>query len=399
MKNIDVSTQSNITLNITGDLFLGRRLEPIAKQSPGSLFDAKVLDLFNKSDFNIINLESPLTNAGDKYMIEKTGPNLKAAPETIGVLDILKTNLVTLANNHIYDYGIRGLADTLQQCKNHHIDTVGAGVTFAEAKKIFYKKFRTLSIAVINVAENEWCNANESRGGANPMNLISNTRSIAEAKRSADIIILIIHGGHEHYHYPSPRMVEQYRFYAEQGASIIISHHSHFISGYEVYKNVPIFYGLGNFLFDSKTTSKGWSEGLLLNIQLNDKKEIKWTIIPFKQCKDRMKVELLEGEEKEELEGQIEHINSIISDKHKLRYEFNQLVNMKEKEVLSIVSTSYFLKFKYLRSIIRKLGLEHFFLRREQLKSILNFARCEAHRDITLKVLRNYINKEHTSDF
>ena len=389
---------ANITLNVTGDLFLGRRIEPIALNNPVSLFDKKVLDLFNSSDFNIINLESPLTNAGHKQKIKKTGPNLKADPKTIGVLDVLKTNLVTLANNHIYDYGDRGLSETLKLCKEHHIDTVGAGLTLAEASKIYFKNFGTLSVAIVNIAENEWCNANETMGGANPMNLIANSRSIAEAKNLADIVILIIHGGHEYYHFPSPRMVDQYRFYAELGASIIINHHSHFISGYEIFNNVPIFYGLGNFLFDSDTSSKEWCEGLLLNIQINDKNELNWKLEPFTQGNGDMKVKLLEGKQKSDMDKKLENINSIITDKKKLKEKFDLLVEKQKKEVLSIFSTSYFLKYKYFRSAIKKLGMEFLFLRHDQLKSILNHSRCEAHRDIAFEILNNYINSDNNSN-
>ncbi|HEY5370811.1 MAG TPA: CapA family protein [Hanamia sp.] len=386
----------NITLNIAGDLFLGGRLELIAQEDPVSLFDTTILDLFKKSDFNILNLESPLTNAGNDNKIEKTGPNLKAAPKTIKALKILNTNLVTLANNHIYDYGIKGLADTLELCKDHDIETVGAGLTLAGANKIFYKEFAALSIAVINIAENEWCNANETKGGANPMNLIANTRTIIEAKKIADVVILIVHGGHEYYHFPSPRMVDQYRFYAEQGASIIIGHHTHFISGYEIFNDVPIFYGLGNFLFDSDTDLKEWYQGLLLTLQINSKKEVTWNLHPFKQCADLMKVQLLEGEEKADLENKIEYINSIINDKVKLNEKFKIFIEKQRKQVLSIYSTSYFLKYKYFRSAIRKSGMEFLFLRRDQLKSILNHSRCEAHRDIAFEILNNYINPDNS---
>ena len=380
-----------ITMNIAGDLFLGRRLESIAKENPRSLFDEKLLKLLSDSDLNVVNLESPLTNASDDNRILKTGPNLKASPDTIGVLEVLKTNLVTLANNHIYDYGAPGLSDTLELCKKHNIATVGAGITLDDASGIFLKKFSQFTIGVVNIAENEWGNANNNRGGANPMNIIANTKSIKEAKKLADIVILIIHGGHEFYYYPSPRMVEQYRFYAEQGASIIIGHHSHFISGYEIFDGVPIFYGLGNFLFDTTPASKGWNEGLLLNIRINHLKEITWTLHPYKQCKGNLKVELLEGEEKSKIENEIKNINSIIADPEKLKDKFNELVESQKKNVLSMFSTLYVLNHRYLRAAIRKLGLEPFFLRRAQIKSILNYCRCEAHKDITMQVLLNYL--------
>ena len=382
----------NIVLNVVGDLFLGRRIETIAIKNPPSLFDSKILELFNDADFNIINLESPLTTAGNKDKIKKTGPNLKADPKTVGVLNLLKTDLVTLANNHIYDYGALGLSETLNLCNQNNINTVGAGLTLAEANKIFYKNFGELSVAVINIAENEWCNASESRGGANPMNFIANTRSILEAKKISDIVILIVHGGHEYYHFPSPRMVEQYRFYAELGASIIIGHHSHFISGYEIFNGVPIFYGLGNFLFDSDADSNEWYEGLLLEIKINHHKEINWKLLPFSQR--NRKVKILEENDKATIEKKLENINSIIADKEKLKEKFQALIENQKKDILSIFSTSYFLKYKYFRSAIRKSRLESLFLRTDQLKSILNHSRCEAHRDISFEVLNDYINPD-----
>ncbi|MEO7045116.1 MAG: CapA family protein, partial [Ferruginibacter sp.] len=326
--------------------------------------------------------------------ILKTGPNLKAAPETVGVLKSMNTTLVTLANNHSYDFGDKGIGDTLEVCKKNNIATVGAALSLDEAADIFYKKISDINIAVVNIAENEWGNANDKHGGANPMNIVANTKSIKEAKSKADIVILIIHGGHEYYNYPSPRMVEQYRFYSQQGASVIICHHSHCISGYETFEDVPIFYGLGNFLFDAETSSNGWHEGMVVNLQLNSQKKIEWDIYPYKQCKENLRVELLTGIEKSVIEDQIIAINSVISNPEELKKKFNELVESQRKYVLSMFSTAYLLNYKYFRSAIRKLGLERFFLRRSQLKSVLNYSRCEAHKDITFEVLINYLKNK-----
>jgi poly-gamma-glutamate capsule biosynthesis protein CapA/YwtB (metallophosphatase superfamily) len=103
-----------IQLNFVGDLFLGRRLEAIAERNPQILFDTKVLQLFSNADLNVVNLESPLTNASEKNRILKTGPSLKASPATIGALNLINESLIALANNHIYDYGEQGLQDTLE---------------------------------------------------------------------------------------------------------------------------------------------------------------------------------------------------------------------------------------------------------------------------------------------
>lgn len=382
-----------IRINITGDTFLGERIETVASENPASIFDAEIVDLFRSTHLNIVNLESSLSEAGNEHSIEKNGPHLKASSRAIGVLNFLKINLVTLANNHIYDFGDKGLSDTLDLCAAHNISTVGAGLSLSEASCIWLREIEGIKIAVINITENEESVATSFHGGANPMDIVANTRSLHEAKRVADVVILIIHGGHELYHYPSPRMVNQYRYYAEEGASMIIGHHSHCISGYEIYQKVPIFYGLGNFLFDHKTDFSAWYEGILLNLTINRQKEISWQIHPILQCKNSFKVELLGSSEKSRVENEIISINSIIADPGLLEQEFAGLIQIQKDYILSLYSTSFVFKYYYLRAAIRRLGLERLFLRKEQLKSILNYTSSESLRDIASKVIDNYIHR------
>lgn len=381
----------SININIAGDLFLGRRIEPIAKDNPASLFDKEIITLFRNADFNIINLESPLTDAGVEYQISKSGPFLKASPSTVGALNLLNINLVTLANNHIYDYGDKGVADTINVCKSQNISTVGAGSNLSQASEIFLKKIDQITIGVVNITENEWSIADANHGGANPIDIVANTRTLHVAKQVADIVILIVHGGYELYHYPSPRMVDLYHYYAEEGASLVISHHSHCISGYEIYNGVPIFYGLGNFLFDSLSGFDGWYKGVLLNIQINSKKEISWNLLPYHQCNGGLQVELLDVNMKKDVENEILAINEIIADPQKLKSKYNDLILKQEDFFLSIFSTSYVFTFKFFRSAIRRLGLEKFFLRKEQIKLILNSSRCESLRDVSHSVIENYL--------
>lgn len=381
----------SISINIAGDLFLGKKIELIAIDNPDSLFDEKILSLFRNADFNIINLESPLTDAGEEYQISKSGPFLKASPSTIGVLNLLNINLVTLANNHIYDFGDKGLTDTINLCKSQNISTVGAGSNLSQASEIFLRKIDQITIGVVNITENEWSIANADHGGANPIDVVANTRTLHVAKQMADIVILIVHGGHERFHYPSPRMVDLYHYYAEEGATLVIGHHTHCISGYEVYNGVPIFYGLGNFLFDSLIDFEGWYEGVLLNIQINSNKEISWNLLPYQQCKDELRVELLDDNKKIEVEDEILAINKIIADPQKLKLKFNDLIISQEDFFLSIFSTSNIINLKFFRSVIRRLRFEKFFLRKEQMKLILNSSRCESLREISNEVIENFL--------
>src|SRR6185369_4870371 len=114
-------------------------------------------------------------------------------------------------------------------------------------------------------------------------------------------VIVIIHGGHEYYHLPSPRMVKQYRFYAENGADAIIGHHTHCTSGYEVYKNVPIFYSLANFLFTLNSKHECWYTGLILQLEISQHKDISFELYPIKQQRKNFNVEFLQDTEKEKV--------------------------------------------------------------------------------------------------
>ena len=97
-----------------------------------------------------------------------------------------------------------------------------------------------MKIAILNFCENEWSIAEDDSPGANPMDIIDNTNHIREAKASHDKVIVIVHGGHEYYNLPSPRMQKQYRFYADQDADIVVGHNTHCISGSEMYKGVEL---------------------------------------------------------------------------------------------------------------------------------------------------------------
>jgi len=217
------------------------------------MVDNSVEQLFSSADYRIVNLETPLTDNAPQNRIIKTGPHLQSNAETIlPYLKQLKVDIVTLANNHIMDYGAKGLADTFHILHTNQIGYVGAGPNLQKAAKPFTIETDGMKIAILNFAENEWSIAEKSTPGASPLDIIENVHQIKAAKASTDKVICIIHGGHEYYHFPSPRMVKQYRFYVENGADAIVAHHTHCIGGYEIYNNAPIIYSLGNFLFTQR---------------------------------------------------------------------------------------------------------------------------------------------------
>ena len=99
-------------------------------------------------------------------------------------------------------------------------------------------------------------------------------------KNEGKFVVLILHRGHELYIYPSPQMVKEFHHFIDNGADIIITHHSHFYSGFEMYKHGHIFYGLGNLLFDSNIKNWRWYEGIILKLKIEEKKLVDFEVRP-----------------------------------------------------------------------------------------------------------------------
>ncbi len=372
---------------ITGDFVL-------SSEYFNNYIDKEVISLFKKSDLNIVNLEAPVTISNSK--IDKTGPNIKSHEEsTKNILNKLNIDIVTLANNHILDYDKQGVADTLSFCNNNNIKTVGAGMSLNEASKTLYEDTKEGVIAIVNFAENEWTSATESSAGSNPMDLIDNTKQIIEAKKNADFVLVIIHGGNEYNHYPSPRMVKQYRYYAERGADAVIAHHTHCVSGYEEYNGAPIFYSLGNFLFTTtKKKLDSWYSGLVLNLKIQKGKKIEFEIIPVSQSKEEHALSITQGKEKEEVFELIKEVNNVISDDELLKKQWMNFVSRVEDGYLLRLTPVAGIDNKYVSYILYRTGIYKWFLNRTYLKETLNRVRCEAHNDVVRALFEKLISQK-----
>ncbi|WP_167619070.1 CapA family protein [Maribellus sediminis] len=340
--------------------------------------------ILSESDYAVINLENPITDSDSP--IYKTGPNLKSTPGSLKPIKESGIHAVSLANNHIYDYGDEGLKDTLKILAEEKIDHFGAGQNLENASRIFYKKIRGNVLAIINITENEWGNASNDRGGANPIDIIDNTKQINEAKLNSDQLILIIHGGHEHNELPNPSTVKLYRYYVEIGADAIISHHTHTIGGFEYYHGKPIFYGLGNLFFPVQKASNNWKTGLFLKIDFN-RDQISHELFPFEQKLNKpYKIELIENDKKADVLNRIYKLNEIISDKERLKVEWE---NYCEKN-FNNVFTFFYSKNSFLRKIIKRLPFRKIFLNRQQIAFIHNNYRCESHKEIMFELGKKY---------
>jgi hypothetical protein len=375
-------------LLFTGDFYISDEFQG------RDLFDASVVGLFDQADYRVVNLEAPVTTAARQNRILKTGPHLRAAENTVlPYLKKLKIDLAALANNHIMDYGERGLSDTMTSLKKGNLDTVGAGRSLRDAARPFVLERDGLRLTFLNFAENEWAGATAGRPGTNPLDIIDNSKQIEAARSAGGLVVVMIHGGHEFYPLPSPRMQKQYRFYAEKGASVVIGHHPHCPGGYEVHRGVPIFYSLGNFIFSDPSAYDDWYTGLVLSLQVDGPSGLSWDIVPVRQSKADYALTLMEGKEAAAVLRRVRDLSSIIADEASLGKEWDTLLGERGDYYLDVFSPAHFVRNRLLRSGLMKLGLRRLLIRKEHYAQILNHLRCEAHSDAARAVIGRFLDK------
>ena len=234
----------------------------------GELIDNRLMNQILSADYRVFNLEVPLTDNGAP--IPKDGPNLKAPLTSITGIKQLNPSVVTLANNHIFDYGEEGLIDTLNLLSEYEIRFVGAGMDLSEACKPVFLEGEGHKIGIYASAEHEFSIAKDNRPGANPLEFLESFDHISDLKSDSDYVIILHHGGKEHYRYPSPELQKVCKKMVDQGADLVICQHSHCIGSYEKYKDGVIIYGQGNFLFD-RHNNDFWSTGLLIKATFSEK--------------------------------------------------------------------------------------------------------------------------------
>ena len=364
---------------VAGDFVPQNRVASMVDRGDYGFFN-NVIPITRHSDYSILNFESPIIEGTAKPIV-KTGPSLQCHKNAMVAVKYAGFDCVTLANNHFYDFGDKGVSDTLKTCCECGIDSVGGGMNLKEAESVLFKQLKNETLAIINFCENEWSIATNSSGGSAPLNIVHNTRAIQEARKQADYVLVIVHGGTEHYQLPSPRMKETYRFFIEQGADAVVNHHQHCFSGYELYNNKPIFYGLGNFCFDKNDSDNLlWNSGYVAQIEFK-KTDVDYELIPYIQCSEKSEIRFLT--DKTEFEQKIERLNEIIMNDEALESSFEQMVQS-HKSFLSVFEPG---KNKYIKYMKSK-GLLPRFVSQEKKDIFLELFRCEAHRDVMFELLK-----------
>ena len=257
-----------VSLVAVGDIYLGSRAEPALKKYGVHYPFDNVRALLTSADIAVGNLESPLTERSKPFMRKKF--ILKASPGVAQGLKDAGFDVLTLANNHIMDYGAGGLSDTTSVLREYGILYAGAGDDVYSARKpatIEARGVRVSFLAYSNTFPSRFW-ANEERPGA-AYGLEEHVRADVEAaRREADIVVVSFHWGGERMRTPKPYQRALGRIAIDSGAQLVIGHHPHVVQSVEEYGGGVILYSLGNFVFGFYSSPD--TDGLLVRVVFDD---------------------------------------------------------------------------------------------------------------------------------
>lgn len=369
-----------------GDFAPCRRYENLILEKGASIF-GDINEDIQSSDISFLNLETPLSHSTQK--INKSGPALQAHPDCLESVAKAGFKIVGLANNHIMDSGLEGLDATIKTCKENKLKHVGAGANIEAALQPARITCDNVSVSIIAVAEQEFNIAGENSHGAAPLDIIYNISQIEAAKKNSQIIILTIHGGNEYFNYPRPGLRRICQFYIEQGAHAVICHHSHVSGAYEIHEGRPIFYSLGNFIFDHENPPKGWNDGyaVKLNISIVNQEVsgVQYEIIPFEQSVKLGGLVKCEGKDKEQRIMKLEKMREKLENHSDWMDEWHQFCSSNENAVL--IRQYFPFTFPGIRRLSKIIPFHHWLVPKKHKNAKLNIIRCESHRELLTNIL------------
>ncbi|NLD47236.1 MAG: CapA family protein [Clostridiaceae bacterium] len=340
------------------------------------------LDILKQADFRVFNLEVPLSDR--EAPIRKCGPNLIAPTSTINGIKKIQTDLLTLANNHILDQGEQGLHSTIKVLQDNNIDYVGAGANLNEAAQPFIYESNGMRVGFYACAEHEFTIATKHSPGANPFDPLDSLDHISELKDKCQYVIVLYHGGKEHYRYPSPYLQKVCRRIIDKGADLVVCQHSHCIGAFENYNESTIVYGQGNFLFDY-SESEFWQTSLLLNVILTDG-SMSIEYIPI--VKQGRGIRLADKQHSEEILRDFYKRSDQILNENFIQQEYDKFAAEMLEGYLKAFHGNNLL-FRVLNKLCRHKLITKLYSDKS-LTIIQNFVECEAHRELVLAGLKSY---------
>lgn len=297
----DANDPSLVSIAFAGDILFDSNYAVMSKllANGGDIaagVDPALLHEMRSADIMVLNNEFPYSDRGEPTPEKQF--TFRARPQTVSYLGDMGVDLVSLANNHAYDFGESAFLDTMETLEGAGIAYMGAGRNLEEARRPVYYIINNIKIAFVAATQIERLDNPDTRGATessagvfrcwNGDNLLETVR---EAKENSDFVIVFLHWGTENVETIDWAQEKQAPEVVEAGADLVIGAHPHCLQQIGMVNGVPVVYSLGNFWFNSRTVDTG-----MVRVTLNENGLQSLQFIPCLQSECR--TSLVQGEEK-----------------------------------------------------------------------------------------------------
>ena len=277
---VETPEQSNVRLVFVGDIMLDRNVKERTRASkdPSYAFRELPVGWFDSFDYAVANLEGALT---DKRRSPEKSIDFQFDPSVVPVLKEQGIDAFSQANNHALDQGTLGYLDSTRRLREadflvfgHQVqdDAISLATTTVQGRRLAFLGFNTTD---------------------NPLDRAAASTTIALAKQQADTVIVMMHWGTEYRDRPDASSIELAHWLIDQGVDIVIGGHPHWVQGISSYKDKPIVWSLGNFIFDQDWSAQT-RQGLAVEIGIGQGITIK----PIPLQINMSQPHIVEGEER-----------------------------------------------------------------------------------------------------
>lgn len=284
--------RQEVVISVAGDILLDRGVANAIRQNGPAYPYEGVARLFNQDDITVANLECPLTMVDGGAMKAKRFV-FKADPLSADTLKAAGVDALMLANNHTMDYLSEGLADTMKALDSAGLLYAGAGQSGDDIRPCFIER-NGVRIGILSYSslppegfmyDDSSATIAYARAG-----FLDDLRSeVTNAAAECDFLMVYFHWGTEYRHDVSDLQIEIAHAAVDSGASAVVGSHPHVLQGIETYKGVPIYYSIGNFVFD-KQIPEGTDEAVILQFTVGKKGIAAVNALPvvIKDCQPKL---------------------------------------------------------------------------------------------------------------
>lgn len=284
--------KDSFTVSFVGDILFDPDFMPMvhASEKGGVLncIDPAVVNYLRASDVFLINNEFTVGERGEPLK-GKTW-TFQVHPDRLQLFEQMGVDIVSLANNHVYDYGTEGFEDTIANLDKAGIPHVGAGMNLGEAAQGHYFIVNGIKVGIVaaSAAEKTLFTPVADEYTAGVMGTYDSAaflEAIREADAQCDVLVAYVHWGTENTTKLDKEQIDMAREYIDAGVDAVIGGHPHCLQGMDFYKDVPIIYSVGNFWFNSKSL-----DSCVITLRIDSEIKTEALIVPLEQkgCETRL---------------------------------------------------------------------------------------------------------------